>query len=148
MEGDFFLAAAHRLRGPLNVIAGWAGVLRAGNATPAVLEQAVNAIDRSCRIEVDLVEAVLELWALSEGTRKIERTPVDLAQCLHTAVEATCPEACAREVDVRATAPREALVTMGHRPSLERTLAILISRAIERSPEKAAVRVSLSAESG
>ncbi len=145
---DFFSSASHRLRGPLNVIAGWVGVLRAGAATPAVLEQAATAIDRSCRAQVELVEGILQLWSLSEGAYTIERTPVELVPCLRAAVDETRALAEAKRIAVNARVDHDGLTVSGHRPSLERAMTLLLRHAIDRSPERAPVGVRLGAASG
>lgn len=144
---EFFGAASHRLRGPLNVITGWVGVLRSGSATPAMLEQASAAIDRSCRTQVELIEGLLQLWALSEGRYAIDRAPVDLGQCVRAAVDETRALAESRRVGVSAqSAP--GVTVAGDRPSLERAVTLLARHAIARSPEGAGVRLRLAADAG
>jgi signal transduction histidine kinase len=142
---EFFGAASHRLRGPLNVITGWIGVLRSGSATPAMLEQAAMAMDRSCRAQVELIEGLLELWALSEGSYTIEPVPVDLGQCVRAAVDDTRALAESRRVGVSAqVAP--GVTVPGDRPSLERAVILLARHAIARSPEEGEVRLRLAAD--
>jgi two-component system sensor histidine kinase BaeS len=145
VDQDFFAALLHRLRGPLNVIAGWTGVLRTGQATPEMLRQAADAIERSCRGQAELVATVVELWALSEGAGKLEPVPVDLRDCLRAAVDAARERAHGREIAVEGAlgAPLEVL---GDRGRLVRAMALLLRHAVERSAAGDTVRARVDAD--
>lgn len=72
---EFLLAFSHELRGRLNAITGWAGVLRAQMAADdEVCGQALETIERNAWAQASLVEQMLsEIRGRAERTVLIDR---------------------------------------------------------------------------
>jgi signal transduction histidine kinase len=89
LKSEFVGAVSHELRSPLNVIIGYAEMLRDGELGAVSAEQAA-ALDRTHRQAVALLEmitALLDLNRLEAGRLPISRTPVDVAELLVELVE-------------------------------------------------------------
>ena len=89
LKSEFVGAVSHELRSPLNVIIGYAEMLRDGELGRVSPEQA-SALDRTHRQAVTLLEmitALLDLNRLEAGRLPIMRAPVDVATLLNELVE-------------------------------------------------------------
>ena len=76
---DRFLGTiSHELRTPLNAIIGWAQMLRSGRLSTSDVDHAVAAIDRNARLEVQLIEDLLDVSRMQRGRLRVRREPVDL----------------------------------------------------------------------
>jgi len=82
-KSDFLAAMSHELRTPLNVITGMAQVL--GRAQlPETNKRPVEAIQRSSKVLLDLIEDVLDLSKIEAGKVNLDAAPFSPA---HLAVE-------------------------------------------------------------
>jgi signal transduction histidine kinase len=89
LKSEFVGAVSHELRSPLNVIIGYAEMLRDGELGAISTEQAA-ALGRTHRQAVALLEmitALLDLNRLEAGRLPISRVPVDVAELLAELVE-------------------------------------------------------------
>jgi signal transduction histidine kinase len=89
LKSEFVGAVSHELRSPLNVIIGYAEMLRDGELGAVTTEQAA-ALDRTHRQAVTLLEmitALLDLNRLEAGRLPVLRAPVDVVALLGELVE-------------------------------------------------------------
>ena len=82
-EKDEFLAVlSHELRTPLNAVLGYIQMLRGGMIDDARRDQILATIDRNARLQVRLLEDVLDVSRITTGKLRIARTEVDLQRVL------------------------------------------------------------------
>ncbi len=122
----------HELRTPLNSILGFADLLLSGvdGEITASQREDLEAIARSGRHLLHLVDDVLDLSAIASGRFSIERRPVDLSAIVREVVlEARGPARLRRvEVEARADAP---CVVAGDATSLRRAITNLVHNALQ-----------------
>ena len=78
LRNRFLGTISHELRTPLNAIIGWAQMLRSGRLSTSDVDHAVAAIDRNARLEVQLIEDLLDVSRMQRGRLRVRREPVDL----------------------------------------------------------------------
>jgi signal transduction histidine kinase len=133
LKSEFVGAVSHELRSPLNVIIGYAEMLRDGELGVVSAEQA-SAIDRTHRQAVALLEmitALLDLNRLEAGRLPTSRAPVDVPGLLAELVD-ELPAAWRRPaVALRVEAGADLGMLVTDRGKLETILRNLVHNALK-----------------
>jgi signal transduction histidine kinase len=87
MKDQFLATVSHELRTPLTSIIGWSSVARSQPAKLETLNKALATIDRNARLQLQLVEDLLDVSRMSAGTFRMERQPANIAGIITVAVE-------------------------------------------------------------
>src|SRR5262245_31781428 len=91
---EVFLAkAAHELRNPANAIAAWVMVLRQGRPDDEVLARGLETIDRNVRLQVRILDDMLDFASVAAGKVSLLIEHTDLTEVVASAVETIRPEA-------------------------------------------------------
>jgi PAS domain S-box-containing protein len=132
---DRFLAAiGHELRGPLNVMMGWARhLLEEHGQFPARALKALEAIERNARLQKRLIEDMVDVSRISSGKLQLTPEPLDLAELAHATVSAMRLSASECRLAVGIDAP-EPVRVLGDAQRLEQTLQNLLGNAIKFTP--------------
>ena len=78
----FFSTVSHDIRTPLNAIVGFSEMLQHGFDTKAEHDLAVNSINVSSKLLMQLVNDILDLSKLESGRMDIHREPTDVARLI------------------------------------------------------------------
>jgi signal transduction histidine kinase/ActR/RegA family two-component response regulator len=90
MKDQFLATLAHELRNPLAPISTALHLLRhAGQAAPS--PTILNILDRQVSHMVRLIDDLLEMSRISRGVIELQRAPLELADVLRTAADASAP---------------------------------------------------------
>ncbi len=141
---DHFLAMlSHELRTPLTSLLLQAELLRAGILDPAKLKRVSATIERSAKLQLKLVDELLDVSRIIAGKLRIEDQWVDLGQVVLAALEFLKGPAEAKSLrvatDVRAAVPR----FRGDPVRLQQVVANLLANSIKASPEGGYLGVKL-----
>ena len=71
----FLLMVAHELRTPANAILGWVRLLRSGAFDAADAEHALGTIERNARLQMQLIEDLLDLSRIGAGKLRFHPRP-------------------------------------------------------------------------
>jgi signal transduction histidine kinase/FixJ family two-component response regulator len=139
-KSDFVAAISHDLRAPLNSIAGFAAAL--GEAGPLNEEQKLftNRIIFSSQRMMDLVNGLLNLAKVSAGVEKT-RQLCDMRQIAREAVADLQGQALSKNIALKLTTDKSALLVSGDPTLLRQTICNLIDNAIKFSPAGRPVHV-------
>jgi signal transduction histidine kinase len=141
---DHFLGVvSHELRMPLTPILGWARILRAGNVDPETRARALDAIERSARLQARLIEDLLDVSRIIAGKIALDFRPVTLNDVVDAAVEAARPAAAARRVRIEVAAEGPIGPVMGDPARLQQVVGNLVSNGVKFTPPGGRVDVSL-----
>ncbi|MEO6848634.1 MAG: histidine kinase dimerization/phospho-acceptor domain-containing protein, partial [Chthoniobacterales bacterium] len=77
-KDEFLATLSHELRTPLMAIMGWGQMLKAGKVSPEDMKQAAEAIERNSRLQVQLIEDLLDMNRIANGKLTLETKDVDL----------------------------------------------------------------------
>ena len=141
---DQFLATlSHELRSPLNVMMGWTQTLSSGQLAPAAMARGFDVLDRSVRVQAQLIEDLLDVSRIVTGKLRLEMRTVDLARIAGLAVDAARPAAEARKIALAADiAP--SLLMRADPQRLQQVIANLLNNALKFTPEQGTIHVGIS----
>ncbi|SFG31021.1 Signal transduction histidine kinase [Novosphingobium sp. CF614] len=132
-KSRYIIGISHEIRTPLNAISGYAQLLERSNGTP--LADAVRVIRRSSTHLADLVDGLVDVSRIENGSVRIARERVNLTELLTQIVDMFRIQAAARGIQFKHGRP-------GHLPiwiytdqkRLRQILINLISNAIKYTP--------------
>ncbi len=134
LKDDFLAHLSHELRTPLNAITGWAHLLtRVGTDAP-MLQRAAEAIERNARAQAVLVDALLDMNGVVNGSLSLERGPCDLSAALRRAVATALPLAQAKWIRLHTEDIAEGVPCDGDASRLEQVFWNLLGNAVKFTP--------------
>ncbi len=145
IKDEFLATLSHELRTPLSAILGWTQLLakaHAGSMTPDI-RHAVEVIDRNARLQVKLVDDLLDLSKIISGKLRLELRETSIADVVQAAIDSAQPAANAK--DIRLTAaldPTPATVTADS-GRLQQVVWNLLSNAIKFTPKGGQIELLL-----
>ncbi|MEW6268931.1 MAG: PAS domain S-box protein [Thermodesulfobacteriota bacterium] len=141
-KDDFLSMVSHELRTPLQSMLGWVAVLRQGRLPPERAARALDAIERSGRLQAKLIEDLLDVSRIVQGRLDMERRPVALHTVADAALEAIRPEAAVKDVAIEASLDGDVTV-IGDPVRLEQVVGNLLRNAVKFTPAGRSVHVSV-----
>ena len=134
VKADFLNLAAHELRGPLTVIAGYLSMIEDGTLKPGpMLNQALRPLRAKADDMNRLINQMLEVARLDQGSLEIVREPHDLRRLVSKAVDAQMlPPHGLHRLQVDAASDEVPVVVDAARVKL--ILDNLLSNAVKYSP--------------
>lgn len=145
-KDDFLATISHELRTPLSAILGWAHVLERGVLDPETVRHGLAAILRNARIQVQLIEDLLDLNRIENGKLRLEMQRTDLGGVVAAAIDSALPAATARRVGLRFELGTGGAMVRGDPARLQQVVGNLLSNAIKFSPEGGQVCVRLASD--
>lgn len=136
-KSRYIVGVSHEIRSPLNIISGYAQLIER-NPTEHV-EDAVKVIRRSASHLVNLVDGLLDISRIENGSLRIERNRVALPELLDQIVEMFRLQAAAKGLDFEYDrSPRLPSHVFTDEKRLRQILINLISNAIKYTPSGSA----------
>ncbi|HVQ77829.1 MAG TPA: ATP-binding protein [Candidatus Binatia bacterium] len=142
-KDEFLAALSHELRTPLNGMLLWVQVLREAPAEPSMSSRALEAIERSARLQARLIEDILDLARMSSGRFTVDLRPVDLMAVVRGSLEAAGDEAGRKAVELTADLDDRRSWVLADASRLQQVFVTLLSNAIRFTPKGGQVRVGV-----
>src|SRR5688572_11161011 len=146
-KDDFLATVSHELRSPLQGILGWLTLLQGGRLDAAQTTRALQSVERSVRLQAQLVNDIMDIARIEAGKVDIEEATVDLAQLLLTTAEEFLPQARARRIDLHADM-KPCGAVIGDKERLHQVFANLLSNALKFTPTGGSVTIACRREEG
>ena len=143
LKDDFLATLSHELRTPLTAIVGWSEMLGDPRLTPVDSLRAGEVIRRNARMQVQLIDDLLDVSRIITGKLRLSVQPVDLGAIIITAVDGLRPAAEAKEIRLQLQLDAPAGQVSGDPDRLQQVAWNLISNAIKFTPKGGSVIVSL-----
>ena len=124
----------HDLRAPVQVVLGWASLLKRKHDEPARIEHALTIIERNAELLLDLLEDLLEQTRPS-WTSALRRQKVDLVELVRDEVRAVQPLADEAGVTVSLEIEWTTVAVEGSELHLRRVVANLVGNALKFTPQ-------------
>lgn len=125
--------AAHELRGPLNVVVGWARLLLDPDMTAEERAKGLSAIERHGMIQASLVGELIDASALASGLTKLRFEIIDLGAVVARTVGEARPLAEEKSIELRCEVG-EQLRVLGDAQRLTQVVTNLLTNAIKFTP--------------
>lgn len=132
---EFLAHMSHELRTPLNAIIGFSDFLSQSTVSlpPEKVREYAGDIHQSGEYLLDLINDVLDLSRIESGGLNLEKTAVDLRQCLSTTIETVRQMAEKRNLSIDFNDASTALIE-GDKRAVLQCLLNLLSNAVKFAP--------------
>lgn len=144
IKDEFLSTVSHELRTPLSAILGWAQILRLRvKEDNSDLVKGITVIERNARVQVQLIEDLLDMGRIVSGKVRIQMQPVNLDEVVAAAAASVAPSAEAKQIqlEIRPSPIRGALP--GDPSRLQQVVWNLLSNAIKFTPKGGKVDVAV-----
>lgn len=150
VRGQFLNMAAHELRTPLSVIAGYVSMLEDGTlgAPQASWQTPLSVLVEKTRELAHLVDDILLAGRLESGVARTGGQSMDLAVSLQDAADRAGPRAALLGADLEVRPPGPAVLVWADPDHVGRILDNLLNNAFSYSVAPPRVRLTVSAEEG
>lgn len=142
IKDDFLAVVSHELRSPLNPILGWSQLLQRKALSPEKTEVALATIESNAKLQVQLIDDLLDIARILRRKMSLEAVPVDLNQVIPAAVETVRLAAEAKSIQLQTAVSDELSVVIGDARRLQQVIWNLLSNAVKFTPNGGQVTVS------
>jgi len=139
---DYLSAVAHDLRGSLNSIVGWAELIKRKTLNDAGTVRAGETIIRQARLQLELINEVVDTWRLLSGTLKLRLAPVDAKELVNAAAY-TARDSSTKAVHLAFQLEALPGQLVADAVRLRQALIILFGSAIHFAPDNGTVEIGL-----
>jgi signal transduction histidine kinase/ActR/RegA family two-component response regulator len=140
-KDEFLATLSHELRTPLTSILGWARMLQVGGIDERGRQQALATIERNAKLEVQLLEDLLDVSRIAAGKLQLDLRPVDLGAVILAAADVIRPAAEAKEIRLETEVDPSAGAVLGDPDRLQQVFWNLLSNAVKFTPRRGRVVV-------
>jgi PAS domain S-box-containing protein len=130
VKDEFLATLSHELRTPLNAILGWAALAKAKPLDPEV-ERALSTIERNARVQVQLIEDLLDVSRVLAGKLRLDMAALDLTEVCDSAIEVIRPAAQAKGIQLNVVYESKPLLMVGDADRLQQVIWNLLSNAVK-----------------
>ncbi len=147
-KDDFLAAVTHELRTPLSSIVGWVQLVRRNALAKDELQTAMESIERSAKIQAQLITDLVDLSRVRMGKLRLEAKPVCLSDILRSATQTVLPSAKARGIDLVVSIRQSIGPVLADTDRLHQIVWNLLTNAIKFTPTGGSVRVTANDNAG
>ncbi len=142
LRDDFLAVVSHELRSPLNVISGWAEILRRKGQSDPTAIKAAEVIRTHARQQAALIDDLLDATAVAAGKLVLNLEPTDIARATADAVAAHLHAAQTKGVALKYS-ESPACIVLGDQRRVTQMLANLLDNAIKFTDAGGSIDVQL-----
>ena len=145
LKDEFLATLSHELRNPLNVVIGYAEILRRSEEFQenTFVQKAAETIRRNALAQAQLVSDLLDLSRLQMGKLSLNCQPVSFSTIISDAIETVRTEATAKRISLDVRLGKEVLVVEGDPIRLAQIAWNLLNNAIKFTPAEGKVHINL-----
>ena len=143
IKDEFLAVLSHELRSPLNPILGWANLLQRQKVDDQVFHQALTTIERNVKLQVQLIDDLLDVSRILRGKLKLNRSSVDLVVVILSAIETVRLAAEAKSIEIRTHLDTQVGKVLGDAGRLQQIVWNLLSNGVKFSETGGQVDVYL-----
>jgi len=147
-KDEFLALVSHELRTPLNTILVWADALRSNETPDPDRMRAFEAIVRSVRAEVKLIDDLLDLSCIAHATLRLELHAVEPVTLIQAALRALQPRADQKSIRLEAKLDESVTPLIADPQRLSQIVANLVANAIKFTPAGGRIEVRLERAGG
>jgi PAS domain S-box-containing protein len=143
IKDEFLAVVSHELRNPLNAIIGWVHLLGSGGLDEAKARRAVETIERNVKLQVSLIDEILDLSRIVRNKVRLVCRPLDLVASVQSALTALRPAAETRNLQLDWEPVDAPVFVSGDPERLQQVISNLVSNAIKFTPRGGRVWIGL-----
>ncbi len=142
-KDEFLAVVSHELRNPLSAILGYARMARTQAHDAKAVIHHCEIVERSAKMQQQLIEDLLDTARIISGKLKIEVAPTDLRLVLDEALSVVLPAAQAKQINLVARLGNEPQLVIGDAARLQQIAWNLLQNAIKFTPTGGRVELRL-----
>ncbi|MBW4687199.1 MAG: PAS domain S-box protein [Komarekiella atlantica HA4396-MV6] len=143
VKDEFLAVLSHELRTPLNPILGWSKLLQSRKLDERKTTYALETIERNARLQVQLIEDLLDVSRILQGKLSLNVAPVNLAVTITAALETVRLAAEAKSIQLQTVLEPNIGQVLGDVGRLQQVIWNLVSNAVKFTPQAGKVEVRL-----
>ncbi|MBW4623997.1 MAG: PAS domain S-box protein [Brasilonema octagenarum HA4186-MV1] len=143
IKDEFLAVLSHELRSPLNPILGWSSMLRNGKLNAAKTAYALETIERNAKLQVQLIEDLLDVSRILRGKLSLNMARVNLASTITAAMETVQLAAQAKSIRVETVFEKDIGQILGDSARLQQIIWNLLTNAVKFTPNGGNVEIQL-----
>src|SRR5688500_9734045 len=133
-KDNFLATLSHELRTPMTSILGWVQFLRTGGYSQDELEEALETIESSARLQARLIDDMLDVSRIVLGKFQVDLRPTKLSTIVETALTLARPVAQERNVKLSAEIDDAEAVVQADASRMQQVIGNVLSNAIKFTP--------------
>ncbi|MEB3282398.1 MAG: PAS domain S-box protein [Lyngbya sp.] len=133
IKDEFLAVLSHELRSPLNPILGWANLLQRQKVDDQILHQGLTTIERNVKLQVQLIDDLLDVSRILRGKLSLNRASVDLVVVVVSAIETVRLAAQAKSIEIQTHLDTQVGRVLGDAGRLQQIVWNLLSNAVKFS---------------
>lgn len=142
IKDEFLAVLSHELRTPLNPILGWSKLLQR-NVTDPNLMRGLETIERNAKLQVQLIDDLLDVSRILRGKLVLHQTPVSLAAVIRAALETVELAAQVKSINIKTEIAPDVGTVLGDAGRLQQVAWNLFANAVKFTPEGGKITVRL-----
>ena len=142
IKDEFLAVLSHELRTPMNPILGWSNLLQQGKLDPARTTQAITTIERNAKLQVQLIEDLLDISRILRGKLTLTTFPVQLSTVIYAAIDTVRLAIDAKAIHLSISLEEVGQV-LGDAARLQQVLWNLLSNAVKFTPTGGQIDIEL-----
>ncbi|MEO6391491.1 MAG: MASE1 domain-containing protein [Pyrinomonadaceae bacterium] len=143
LKDEFLASVSHELRTPVNAIVGWTGLMQAGLLDAGSQSQAIEIIDRNAKLQVRLIEDLLDVSRIVSGNIRFEPQPLRFHDAIEAAIDSVRPSVDAKHIALQVDLDRDMGSVLGDPDRLQQVVWNLLVNAVKFTQESGVVAVQL-----
>jgi PAS domain S-box-containing protein len=170
IKDQFLAILSHELRSPLNPILGWTKLLKSRKLDPAATGRALDTIERNAKLQIQLIDDLLDVSRILRGKLSLNNAAVDLTSVIDAALETVRLAAQTKKIQLEyipssgesgrgrewenfspsphPPIPPSSYIVWGDFNRLQQIVSNLLSNAVKFTPDGGKVEVRLSKRLG
>ena len=141
-KDEFLAMVSHELRTPLNAMTGWIWQLKRGALDEASYQRAIDVLDRNARIQVQLINDLLDVSRISTGKLEIHLEPIDVRQVVETAAAAANDSPLHKRKQITLAVQAGAANVLGDAARLHQVITNILEQRVSITPPGGHIAVS------
>ncbi|MBD2357955.1 PAS domain-containing protein [Tolypothrix sp. FACHB-123] len=142
-KDEFLSVLSHELRNPLNSLLGWAQLLRRSNLEQEILNQGLEAIERSAIAQAQLIGDLLDVSLISAGRLRVNAELIELVAVIEAAIDVVQISAKAKNIQIETRLNPTDIRINGDPNRLQQVMWNLLSNAIKFTPAGGRINITL-----
>jgi PAS domain S-box-containing protein len=144
IKDEFLAVLSHELRSPLNPILGWSKLLQSRKFDEATTARALEIIERNAKLQIQLIEDLLDVSRILRGKLSLNIYPVNLVPTIEAALETVRLAASAKSIQIQSVYEPNVGQVSGDSGRLQQVIWNLLSNAVKFTPQGGCVEIRLS----
>ncbi|WP_242072092.1 MASE1 domain-containing protein [Nostoc sp. FACHB-110] len=143
IKDEFLAVLSHELRTPLNPILGWSTLLRRRTYEDAKLNHGLETIERNAKLQIQLIEDLLDVSRIQQGKITLNIQPVNLVDIIEAALDTVHLAVATKSIQIQKVLEINTAWIAGDAARLQQIVCNLLSNAVKFTPTGGQVEIKL-----